>query len=73
MKFQRCEQSSGWYCQIKLEPHEWPSIINDNNWDDRPIRQWVFDNCYPGVFFDASGWILFEREEDATMFRMVWG
>ena len=39
----------------------------------RPIRQWVYDNCYPGIFFAATGWILVEREEDATLFRMVWG
>lgn len=72
MKIRHCDEDTSWYCEIILDPHEWPPLDEDDNWLNRPIRQWVYDNCYPGVFFAAKGWILFERKEDALAFMLTW-
>jgi len=66
---------SGWYCEFVLEPHEWKKTdwFTDDTWLDRPIYLWVYNHCQNGVFFSCVGRVLFEKIEDAVMFKMVWG
>lgn len=66
-------EDTSWACEVVLDEREWPPLDEEGLWMDRPLYRWVYDNCYPGVFFAAKGWILFERKEDAMLFRLTWG
>lgn len=73
MKVYKLDKDSSWAYRIDLEPYEWPPFnYDDTDWLDRPIRRWVYDNCYPGAFFAADGMILFQRPEDAVQFQLTW-
>lgn len=60
--------------RVVLNHHEWPPIKNaweDDDWLDRPIRQWVYDNVI--VFsFSHDGTILFREESDVVAFKLLW-
>lgn len=71
-KFNSNDIDHYWYCEIVLNSNEWPMLDNGCEWMDRPIRQWVYNNCQGNYFFAAAGWIYFELEEDAMMFNMIW-
>jgi hypothetical protein len=73
IKITKLPADTSWYARIDLDEKEWPPLDEDDDWFNRPIRQWVYDNCYPGIFFAAKGWILFEREEDVMQFMLTWG
>ena len=74
MKISRFPADISWYARIDLNSHEWPpvSLLDDDSWLERPIRQWVVEFCEPGTFFGRTGWILFLKEEDAVAFQLAW-
>jgi hypothetical protein len=72
MKVVRCSADSGYYASVVLNSTEWPPIDAAGEWMNRPIRKWVYDHCYPSIFFAAAGWILFERESDLMAFVLAW-
>jgi len=73
VKINICDPSSDWYCRIDLDLNEWPPIDDDDQWLQRPIRQWVYQRYYSkDVFFAARGWILFAKKEDAVLFQLTW-
>lgn len=61
-----------WRYSIQLDKIEWPPILNDDTWYNRPIRRWVNEHCFP-VFFTFDGLILFVKEEDYVNFVLTWG
>ena len=74
MRFSRIvdRDGHGWSARVSLDPNEWPPIDEEGLWMDRPIRQWVMENCWP-VSFAYYGEILFGKEDEAMWFKMVWG
>lgn len=72
MRVEKCSAGSGYHALVVLDSSEWPPLDAAGEWMDRPIRKWVYDHCYPGIFFAAVGWILFERESDLTAFVLAW-
>ena len=72
MKFRRCADDSYWFCEITLEPHEWPPLGDDEACYTSPIRTWVYDNC-SDFFFSYRGAVLFVHQQDAVQFQLVWG
>ena len=68
-----CDHDSFWYCEIKLELHEWPPLDDKDEWLNRPIRQWILLQHFRGsISFGAHGSILFQCEDDAVMFQLAW-
>ena len=72
MRVRKLPPDIGWYAEMILDKNEWPPLDDAGAWMDRPIRKWVYEHCYPGIFFAAVGWILFERESDLTAFVLAW-
>jgi len=63
---------SRWYAEVVLDKKEWPPLDYEDNWLDRPIRQWVLLQCAGNTWFTYAGTILFERESDLTAFVLAW-
>lgn len=63
-----------WQAEVTLNSKEWPSLnIYADDWLDRPIRKWVYDNIESGDhFFSVMGQVYFRSSADAEWFRMVW-
>lgn len=69
-KFEKDETE---FCaRIELTKEQWPILDKDDNWLNRPVRRWVYDNCSE-VFFAGAGWILIYNEEDYLRFMLSWG
>ena len=71
MRVERCSEDTSWYARVILDDVQWPPTDEAGDWMERPIRQWVYRQCYP-VFFTASGWILFGNKDDLVEFLLTW-
>lgn len=64
---------SGVSYSVKLNEKEWTkrNWSVDDDWLDRPIRQWVHEHCF-GAFFGAAGDIHFYDEDQFWQFWLTW-
>lgn len=72
MKTRMCDDDSYWACEITLNESEWPTLDEQYDWVNRPIRRWVLGHCRHTSFFAADGLILFKKYEDAILFKLTW-
>ena len=68
MKYREPMNSRYWHMVVELNNQEWPPIDPEGAWINRPIRQWVQDNCQDQIFFAHDGQIYFQSMSDFTLY-----